>query len=206
MKRFAVLVLAWLMICSAASADEILFRDIPWGTNIPETCELLSDFEILDYIDELPVQGWLEANTGEGGNNAFNILAYAKEGVTVGGYHISMLDLFFLYSFDEAVIYREQEESRLFRATYHLSVADVESAFSDLTTKLTTLYGDGTQSQYDGERRVEWRHEGTGVCLIMGESYLNITYGVTDESWLDDINNAIAKEEQNHAHGNMNGL
>ncbi len=206
MKKFTGLVFALIMLCSVASAEEILFRGIPWGTNIPDACKLLSDFEIIDYIDELPAQEWMESYTGEGLDNSFNILAHANDGVTVGGYEINLLDLLFLYSFDEAMIHREQEESRLFRATYHLTVADAESAFADLTMKLTTLYGEGTQSQSDGERYVEWRSEGTGVYLIMGDSYINITYGVTDDSWLNDLNAAIAKEEQQNAVDNMDGL
>ena len=59
MKRLVSLLLITIMLCSGAFADEILFRGIPWGSNVNYVDKAMGD--CISYsIDGIALSTWNE--------------------------------------------------------------------------------------------------------------------------------------------------
>lgn len=210
-KLVCLVVVISLLFSSTALADEILFRDIPWGSNVSDVLSAMPQYSNeCDFGWQTRIDGWnsFNANYGKLKNGETPAIYYYGE-LSVAGYKVNSITFQFLFSVDdEGMIHRGKDDLRLKGAMYRLEVADIEAAASDLQKKLTDLYGKGKASSNEVNNQiVTWYGDNdTGVCLEHSEDYIVIWYGNTDESILETLDAALLREEQEKAVGNTDGL
>lgn len=157
MKKIVTVILALMVLISSGLAaygeenDEILFRDIPWGSNPSEVKELLakenisttaiaSRFPILSFGEELRFYDEFDMVSCDQG--CFEGLVLDANGTTVGGHEISSIAFDFIYGVDGETVSFEEDDSRLVKASYTLEPVDKFEVYEDLVNKLTSLYGE----------------------------------------------------------------
>ena len=212
MKKLAcLLVVLMLTVSSTALADEILFRDIPWGSNVSDTISKLPEYSNSSGFDwDTRIDSWNSflADYNKATNGRVISLSYHDE-MTVAGYKMQSIDLRFLFSVDEnSMICRDETEMELYGALYRFIVADMEMASSDLIGKLTEVYGAGESGVNEyGAKTITWHGDmSTGVCLEYSENGVFIWYGRTDASIIPRLDDALAREEAENAKGDVSGL
>ena len=204
--------------------NEILFREIPWGTDPNEANKLMGGDLLLS--ENYYIKDWACAydvfspGVCQGGHA---LIGSVDE---VAGYPVFMTTLYFMYP-PEAEIDRSIERSEFYLANYQLDVIDVDAAYDDLKNKLNVLYGVGQEeintvthsqwsvagSSYSGrydtlERCTTWLGgNNTQVVLmcssladdvdVLSGNFLLLTYGKTDiDQRLEFLSNAIWKDLQ----------
>ena len=170
MKKFTcLLVILALMMSSTALADEILFRDIPWGSNTEtvltsmglidtDVYRALPESERVHKIDShLLYAPWshiepfgsgriTEYNQYEGGYKYSPMMGLPGD-ITVGEYELENLELQFMYGVNEGVVSTAKEDAEFISGKYYIRIeADkygvgYDKAYKDLLDKLTWLYG-----------------------------------------------------------------
>ena len=164
MKRFIALIVSVLMLVSAsACADEVMFRDIPWGSSV-ETLEkiLKSDNVIINSSDGLavPYPALFKisqskrsfASVQEGVNQSreqigWFTVAYFITPIKVGGYEVENISAYSVYGLSDGEITKAKQDSSFYAAEYMFNVRDKEAAYKDLKEKLSILYGDATETE-----------------------------------------------------------
>lgn len=160
--RTLTLAIALVMIIPislTASADEILFRNIPWGSNPDEMEKELSAAGFLypvssegmlvyldKYLEELDRShldnsrateqscGWASA--------AYN---FSEDGPSVAGYNIGSIQAYFYSPIEGNIVNMDKKAAKLYLAQYNLSILDYDTAFDELSSKLSKLYGEPEQ-------------------------------------------------------------
>lgn len=136
---------------SAATDKEILFRDIPWGTNYTDITNILPDFDwnTMSYenMRTYPVQEVLTDDDGKFDvfvNGNINMIAYPfTDGNTeVAGYTTSDIELYFAYTPVDGQLQQEDSLTALYGARYIFDPQNLQSMYDDLTSKLSSLYGE----------------------------------------------------------------
>lgn len=212
MKRVFVLIIMILgLFGSSAQAEEILFRSIPWGSNMPDVLNAMPPYSNeCDFDWETRIDAWNSFNASYGKSNNGGIPSiYYYGDLSVAGYKVNSVTFQFLYSVDdEGKVQRSKNDMMLKGAMYRLEVADIDFASSDLMAKLTELYGNGTKGTNEVNNPiVTWYGDNnTGVCLEYSTDFIVIWYGNTDESIITSLDAALAREEQEKAVGNKDGL
>ena len=211
MKKLICTLLVFLTFVTPALADEILFRDIPWGSNVPYVLDAMPQYSNeCDFGWETRIDAWNSFNADYGkSKNGESPTIYYYGDLSVAGYKINSITFQFLFSVDtEGVIHRGKDDLFLRGAMYRFEVADIEMASADLTEKLTDLYGEGEQhiNELDNQTITWYGDNSTGVCLEYSDDYIVIWYGNTDESVISNLDKALAREEQEKAVGNIDGL
>lgn len=130
--------------------QEIVFRDIPWGTSCTEVEKswgymvnvagegyktfssddiIIGDYEGIDFeYDDI------------------NIISTVLNGeVEVAGYTTSNVKFYFVYVPVDGVLTREEEDSALYGARYEFVAKNLEEMSKDLVRKLTSVYGEPTK-------------------------------------------------------------
>lgn len=139
--------------------EEILFRNIPWGSN-PNVANNLLGGEML-LSEDFYIKDWscaydiFSAGVCPGGHALIGSLD------EVAGYPVFMTTLYFMYSLQEEIDH-SIDASEFYLANYQFDVADVDAAYDDLKNKLTDLYGTGTEKR-DTVTHSQW--------AVMGEGY-----------------------------------
>lgn len=164
MKRIVALIVAVLMFFSAcACADEVMFRGIPWGSNV-ETLEktLKSDGAYISSIDGFAVpypalfkishskQGFASMQDGTKQSReeiGWYTTAFFMTPLKVGGYEVESISAYSFYGLTNGVISKEKKKSVFYAAEYTFDVRDKEAAYKDLKEKLTILYGESTETE-----------------------------------------------------------
>lgn len=130
---------------------EIVFRGIPWGTSMAE----LEKMKMFDYFgsydSSMPfeenfatVPDWRLAFGGtefHTGHKA--ICAVYGDGLKVGGYKVTGINLYCMYGTKYGALNREKDASQFFAADYEFDPIDYKAAYYNLQEKLTDLYGEG---------------------------------------------------------------
>ncbi len=162
MKRFLVAIVSLVLlisILSSASAETpetILFRNIPWFESyatVKQRTDSIDGASKSWYkgIDEgARIEGWYRQwsnmYANENVTNGGTILNY--DNVAVAGYN-SSLQVSFIYPIENNKIKYETEASKFYKAKYKIDdLEDIEGAYSDLVTKLSTLYGTPEDKSY----------------------------------------------------------
>lgn len=127
--------------------QEIVFRDIPWGTSCTEVENIwgsmvnvagdgyktfssddiiLGDYQGIDFeYDDI------------------NIISTPYNGeVEVAGYTTSSVNFYFAYIPVDGVLTREEQDSALYGARYEFEAKNLEEMSKDLIQKLTSVYGE----------------------------------------------------------------
>lgn len=234
----AVSTLAITIPACAATDSEITFRDVPWGSTYPEVQQSLSDFDwytmSFDYMRHYTVEEIMTDDSNndiEFNNSGINMTAtpFTNKETDVAGYTTTDITLFFAYTDTEAICGANDDATTLYGAQYEFEPQDLYGMTTDLTEKLTSLYGDpdDTSSKTDlfGVKTTVTYWNGandTEVALRSVDASGDTTNLYNDELYiayvwkqgnqlLQDIDqkvsgNAANQEAQNYGNGNTNGL
>lgn len=158
MKRFVAMIVSFVVLLSAfALADDVTFRDIPWGSSV-EALEksLKADGGYVSSMDGYPVpyaalfktshskQGFA---TLEGGSYqtregiGWFTNAFFMTPLKVGGYDVPSVTTYAFYGLSDGVISKDKKDAVFYAAEYTFEVRDKEAAYNDLKEKLSILYG-----------------------------------------------------------------
>ena len=197
MKKIIALLLLLITICSVASAEEILFRDIPWETNIIDVLSLL---ELIDAegvgkdsgIDAHKLVHILETSIEERiidfssfENCGYTCYPVVSSDLIVAGYDVSWLELQFLYGIIDGKVSHEQSETELYSGKYEFRPDDYVAAYEDLLDKLIWLYGepvveeaidnDSYLTKHRHERYAKWDGADNTSVLLYVKYYTDDT-------------------------------
>lgn len=233
MKKVVTLVLALIMVLASTSAlaqydKPILFRGVEWGVTHNEAVKSLPaelNWWALDVSSSVyPVEHALydegrDYFNGEvGGYVSPRSSSIGKANLTVAGYAVD--DVTLRYAFipnADGTLSKSSDTAKLYYAYYKLDPKDPDAAYADLTTKLTTLYGDPdrsfTKSPYISYEYTIWYGaDDTVLCLERedypsGSHYIYIKYAtLKGNEWLSTAYDALVYEETKNAGSNLDGL
>lgn len=226
-------ILLFILIPCSALAEEITFRGLPWYTGISA---IKAEFEgkgmFADNVDypmiyaskfdgSLYSLGAEQVMTRQNAGY-LTVVPFFPEDFRVAGYSLEGLYMFSCYGLDGEKVLREEDASRLYLAFYKFDVMDIDGAYSDLKTKLTSLYGAGEEAcstdtgyilenglqEYEYTKyQIKWEgNNNTAVvmtCAISPSSaahlgsthYLTLTYEKTDsDAMVQAVSEAVEKE------------
>ena len=194
MKRIVAFILAALMISSAAIADEILFRGLPWGCTPATAIEGLA---INGFPKETPTDGASIMSLGQYSdsldkygskwckNGGCQLSYYFLDNVKVAGHEVAYSIVYFAYPELDDSIFPYADYAELVQAYYTINATDKFAVYEDLESKLSGLYG-------------------TPETFQDVQGYFNTNYDtITDISvWQGDNNTAVVlKMEWNTVDG-----
>lgn len=141
------------------SEKEIVFRDIPWGTNYETVEQTYGEMNWLAIYGEdfvaPSVDSVLLDNDYAGidfENKDINIVASALNGeAEVAGYTTTNIDLYFSYNVEDGKILKTEADTSLYGAKYTIEPSDLESATADLIEKLSSLYEEPYKNSTDSD-------------------------------------------------------
>ena len=170
MKKLFSLILVLILAIPVANAQEILFREIPWGVTFSDVKDsLTTDFYILgpyestmikwngiDDVDDVRI--FFDAIDG------YYLQAFPSSEIKVGGYSLSNLEMYFVWDIDTArnTVLSDINNSQFYFAQYKFDVIDAHATYSDLKEKLSLLYGIGDENSEGA---------GSGFSLIKNVGY-----------------------------------
>ena len=155
MKKLVVICILLVSMFVSANAEEILFRGIPWDSSMSDVKRALNvDYfftrddviirrwenieETVDYkhMSDYP-SGWIGLYYG-----------FGETGLKVAGYNVASMQVNCIYGMkDDTTVDRGIDNSRLCSAYYVFEVINYETSYDDLKAKLTSLYGEGVESE-----------------------------------------------------------
>lgn len=147
----------------AVRDKEILFKDIPWGTNYTEVDRVLTEFDLWaisgesykTYSTDEIVLGDYQGIDFE--YNDINIIGNAFNGETeVAGYMTSEVNLFFAYIPVDGFLTKTENDSALYGAQYVFVPQNLDAMSSDLIEKLSSVYGEPSERIKDVDM---WKNE-----------------------------------------------
>ena len=129
--------------------EEILFRDIPWGTSYSDVDVMLEEMSLMGVSGEGRKTYSVEdiiLGDGKGIDFEYNdikiIALPTYDKVDVAGYKTEDIMLFFSYMPVDGVLTRLETDSALYGAQYEFQVQNLEEMSQDLVNKLSSLYGE----------------------------------------------------------------
>lgn len=179
MKRFLVVISSLVLLLSCSTAYAIEFYGIQWGISINELIEELNNRDIsVSYAEvkenvDLPKWSYKFYDLDTEDETGYRISAdYHSDDnkVKIAGHPVYELDCYAHYDITDGVLNKDVDSSKFYMIKiwfdYSDKIADV--VYTDLATKLTGLYGEGTE----------------GITSISG---INYYYTV----WEDKDNSAV---------------
>lgn len=194
--------------------EEILFRDIPWGTS-------LTEFSAVNgmnggYVTDIGAPHSWEMKDGSYIKHVFDAgwRYIINSDIPVAGVPVYEIEATFAHHTDGANIYRGKNENALYFVMYKFNPLDKKTAFSLLKDKLNTLYGEGIDESFVKD---EWNYTNimtwygtneTAVRLYYNYSgrtdgsvvveQLEVQYGKTNSAeMLTNVQEALLREEAN---------
>lgn len=211
---------------SSSIEREILFRDIPWGSDSFSAKESMEQSGItsnfvwknmnMPSVEHLFVIDFY-SSVPNAGNTAY---FYDFE---VAGHKVSQACMNFMYKVENGIVDRNTDE--LYSAVYTLDVADHQTVYDSLKQKLTDLYGEGEESEssrkglilagdYSGGYKykilettwngandtfvtLRWTSNTNDAASVQQECGIMIAYGKSDaDKKLDALREAIDEEKK----------
>ena len=184
MKKWIAGIVVLTMLCAffadfacAESESSITFRGVEWYSTLPEVKDALG-WEDVDIMDEMIVLSDIDENWDYSLSSGFNriddmgLFAYYYDTEAAG--YKAMVTMSFIYPIENGASVKDSDKAQLYMATYSISqYTDLKSVYSDLKTKLDSLYGTGTVE----DDRIRWMDStGNKLVLSMGGSYVSISY------------------------------
>lgn len=134
------------------SDKEILFKDIPWGTNYTEVDRILPELNMMSMngeafrtfsTDEI-VLGDYQGIDFE--YNDINIVGIcSNDEMEVAGYTTSDMSLYFAYIPVDGVLTKTENDSALYGAQYVFTPQNLDAMSEDLIEKLSSVYGEPSE-------------------------------------------------------------
>lgn len=230
-KTIIMIIVAILLInCGEAFADEyekpILFRDAEWGISYPEVQAYLPDGVRISSTRTSeywhPMKDVMYNENGDYYKAELGCYSYvqssSKTDLKVAGYDVENIYLYFLYDIGQnGMLIKDDDHTSLIYAYYKLEPKDPEAVYSDLVTKLTSLYGDVDLHQKDSpyisyEQNLWYGANGTMVSVVKesypsGSDYIYIKYGISSaDEQIAAAYNAVVLEETQNAASSTDGL
>lgn len=189
-----VLVLPMFSVPAYAEYDEeIMFRNIPWGSNYYEVMEALEDVGIKEWGAEKPLTRlnieasknamWIshESESVEPEKLGFCICVDGKKMpvFTVAGFEVSEITLYFAYTFaEDGTLLLDREHTALYAASYAFR-KNTSQVSSSLLLKLRALYGkqDAHKSDTNGYKNAWYGKNGTDLFWFHNpDAMVRLTY------------------------------
>lgn len=218
------------------SDKEILFKDIPWGTNYTEVDRALPELNLwtltgdayMTFSTDEIVLGEYQGIDFE--YSDINIIASAFNGENeVAGYTTSSTSLYFAYVPVDGVLTKTENDSALYGAQYVFTPQNLDAMSEDLIEKLSSVYGEPSErindkDMWDNEYEyVYWYGQNNTELVMKIVNTQNDTTGVYDNEivlsyvWRDgdkllqqasDIlkKEAIQNEEEIYGNDSVEGL
>ena len=144
-----ITVFALSFTAHAEVEEEILFRDIPWGTSYTDIKdnimpELWWDDLHGDWMRVLTINDIVSDSNDNNKftNNDLCLNAYTIDEIDVAGYTAKQTDLYFAFVPSDGTITHEDSDTALYAAKYEIEPMDLESTFNDLLEKMKSIYGE----------------------------------------------------------------
>lgn len=210
---------------------EILFRDVPWGTNFDETQKLLPEFDLYgSTMEGLNAIGTKEVLTGKmynsnsdyDGEISYYAMPLISPDIDVAGYPVYCFYLYYTYSTENGFSLTD-DNTVLYGAEYEFEEPqDLEAMYSDLTNKLSEIYGEPSDSYDTANYLVSgtytcWYGANDTVVALQSYDYGEQTSIYISYAWLkgDELlqkaNSALSTNKGNseaeiYGNGSTNGL
>ncbi len=131
--------------------EEILFRNIPWGTDYDDVVSQIPEVTFYPFTGEIyKTYSVDQIITGDGLRfecKDININGSAISGsLSVAGYQTTDVDLYFAYVPVNGALTKEKEDSAFYGASYEFTPEDTKGMASDLKEKLTSIYGEASKT------------------------------------------------------------
>lgn len=222
MKRFFCLMVFFVFMLSCTSSFAIEFYDIPWDISIEELTTALNDRGLsadkYDVASDASLYPWRNVfykhytnAVSDAGYKITLTYLYNDTKPHIAGYPVQWFDFYAHYDVADGALNRDIQNSHYYQAHIWFDISDekVNDVYDILSKKLTTLYGNGTESEfvtsgndYYTYTYTIWEGDGhTAVCLHhykrknKEDQYLILDYGLTDrDTALLDIQAAIEEE------------
>lgn len=214
MKKTICVLLSFILIITSSvyvlankSTDtkEILFRDIPWGSDIDTALDTITEVEMkrfspdrsngfkTDFITKKEILCTKHKNTCMYCSNP------AGTTINVAGYDMSSMTMYFAIVYNDETADLNNSTTSFYGASYYLETKEVEKASEDLVNKLSALYGD-----YEDISNSEFRslYQWTGandtvVTMETDEEFDTIVLGYAwlgGDKLLDQADELVAKK------------
>lgn len=238
MKKIVALILMLLMACSTALAEtEILFRGIPWGVTPSEFTDAMASIGLKPSYKRSDMPSFERDFYWTGTLRADYTLEDAGfftnpsvKALNVAGFPVNYMGAYFCNSFDEEIVYEDQEHAQLYLAYYKFNPVDYSTSYDMLAGKLNQLYGEGevhrASSSWSGSRGshttytkwIVWQGANDTACCLwynydvydsgaVENEQLHLYYGRNNSvEMLKALEAAMAREELEQAAGDMSGL
>lgn len=228
-----------LLIASPVFAEtdsEILFRDIPWGSSFNDTSKLLPEFNLFgSTMDGLNaantnnvLKGELSGDIGinnncYSGEICFQAMPMISRDLDVAGYPVYCLYLYYTYSTENGFSLSD-DNTILYGAQYEFEEPqNLESMYSDLADKLSTIYGEADDKCDDindfGTQTAYMRWYGANDTAVALQSYdyddyprIYVSYAwLKGDELLKEADAALSADQANteseiYGNGSTNGL
>lgn len=223
MRKFFCMVFVLIsLVSSTAYADEILFRDIPWRSNVQTVLGELGLWDIDEYPDRagkdrisvypaiIGELGYLILEDAEGyDNSGFEAGNTFPLELIVAEHEVPYIELQFMYGLDENgdVLYNK-ENAEFISAKYDIRTEDYPTSYADLQDKLIWLYGEpviNVSEQHSVNRSLHekytvWSGENNTSVILYVKYYTDDTniyqFDLTIEYGLVDISDELTYREK----------
>lgn len=208
-------------------ADEILFRDIPWGSTFPEAEKLTPDISWFSFggatfgrLATLQREDYSAVDMNSD-NNSAQYMSVEHSNILVAGYKPEDINMFFALVPEGGEIINDASHTSLYAGQYIFYPENTQEVGEDLLQKLTSLYGEpkevttGNEFLYTYYSVNEWDGDnGSSVFLLTAVSDSNptenrvcITYTWDEgDKLLDHANEVYYGESNAIGNGNTDGL
>lgn len=215
-KRIVCFLLSMLLIVPVASADtdeEIVFHGIPWGISVNELFDQLKERKIPVSSSDIDANGdmrfWgsqflsIMDDHVEATGHMISIYDY-DDRIKIAGYPVWNIDLYAHYGIIDGKLSFDADDSEFHYCSILFAAGSdmVEGVYSDLLGKLTSLYGNCTQSTAiptSTETYAVWYGaNSTAVMLYRDDEYqyVSLYYGKTEsEQTLREVRKLVIEHQ-----------
>ncbi len=189
-----------LSASTAEEKQELLFRGVPWGINLPSAIEQISDITFGKPSGDYAVSTSNRClDKGDSWGFGLGVYVESQKTINVAGYSASVALGFAYTPNTEGLLPKTEADTALTYATYYIRHKDARFAVEDLSEKLTKLYGEPKRIQKDVVIEYDiyyWEGANNTIISLIGEffdsgtTHVSIVYSFYGA---DDLYNA-AKE------------
>ena len=206
--------------------EEILFREIPWGTSFTEVKDNIIpelDWDSMhgDWMRVLTLNDIIadKSESMDFKNNDLCLDAYTIGEIDVAGYTVSQTSMYYAFVPVGGSVTHEDSDTALYAAEYDIEPVDLDLAFADLFNKLVSVYGEPDASKqyeiFNEYPNVLYYWYGSNDTMVVlkrspykDDNHIHIFYAWENGDKLlheaDDVVSGIKADEESSIYGNDN--
>ncbi|MFA5546415.1 MAG: hypothetical protein WDA14_12270 [Sphaerochaetaceae bacterium] len=173
-------VLIFIFLCSiifgAQTSNQLLFRNIEWGTDATTVASILKDqgFPDPNISDSILWHDWGSDSLRFNGKDiGISLNYFFDDDFTIAGHEVRIITLIFLYGHGSDFITYDHGKTTFLQAMITFDTLDAKIVYDDLLLKLKTLYGNPVKNYaektYYQFYYAEWNGgNNTGINLQCG--------------------------------------